>query len=153
MRRTKVVTIDADPPFTRDNGKSFLLTEMASDQGEKWALRALLGICSVNPQISPDIAKAGMAGLASIGVGLLLTLPERIALPLLDEMFEQVQFKPAGPKIPPQPILDGNKSQIEEITTRLFLRQELLELHLGFSAAAAPLTTVPKPGSEKGEAA
>lgn len=152
-RRQKLVTIDHDAPYTRDNGKKFVLREMPSDQGERWAIRAILGICSVNPNIPAETANAGFAGLASLGVKLLLTVPEAIAMPLIDEMFDQVFYQPPNEKIPPQAIIGGGNSQIEEVATRLYLRQQLLELHLGFSLAAAPPTMAPQPTSESGSAA
>ncbi len=92
-------------------------------------------------------AGAGFAGLASLGVKLLLTLPELVAMPLLDEMFDQVFYQPPNQKVPPQAIKNGGNSQIEEILTRLKLRQELLELHLGFSLAVPSSTMAPQPMS------
>jgi hypothetical protein len=87
-----------------------------------------------------------MAGLASVGIGALLKVPFPIAEPLLDEMFECVQYE-HKPKAPLQAIMAGNDSQIEEIKTRWRLRMALFELHLGFSPGAVALTTASQPSA------
>jgi len=65
--------------------------------------------------------------------------------PLLDEMMTCVQYVPPGQGVAAQSLMDGAYCQIEEISTRLQLRAEILEVHLGFSLAgvASTLGTTP----------
>lgn len=143
-RHVRVVTITEDG---RDKGKSFTLTEMPADQGEWWAIRALSVLGNAGLDLPKNALDAGMAGLASleatrgavsalfvVGLRMLPGVDVHALRPLLDEMMTCVQYQPPG-KFAAQAINDGVMSQIEEIQTRLQLRAELLELHLGFSIA------------------
>lgn len=118
----------------RDKGKKFYLTEMSAVRAEKWATRALIALLNSGIQLSDDEASAGMAGLAQVaargafkfsGGGISFADFE----PLLDEMLECVQI--AEPKI----TRTLTEDDIEEVTTLLFLRSEVLQLHTGFSLA------------------
>jgi hypothetical protein len=143
-RRTKLWT----STFDRDNGKTFLLTEMSADKAERWAIRAVLALTNANVEIPEGSLQAGMSGLAAIlihGVRSLAGLKHEAIADLLDEMLTCVQFQPA-PNLPPQPLWLGENSQIEEVKTRLWLRLEVLELHLGFSLAALPSNTPERSG-------
>jgi hypothetical protein len=131
MRKTKDITIEAEG---RDNGKVFKITEMPSEKAEKFAARALLALLRSGMQIPDEVAGAGLRGLAAVGV----TAFSRVDLdwstiePLLDEMMTCVLIYPPTAGLPPRkPISDD----IEEISTRITLRREVLELHLGFSIA------------------
>lgn len=124
-RLTKKIIIDDN---NRDKGKTFILTEMSSDQGERWAIRALLALANAGAQIPEDFGQAGMAAIATMGVEALARLPFREAEPLLDEMWGCIQYQHSS-HLPLQPIMGGENSQIEEVMTRLKLRMELLQLH------------------------
>ena len=143
-RNVRVVTITEDG---RDKGKAFTLTEMPADQGEWWAIRALSVLGNAGVDLPNGALEAGMAGLASVeatsgavralfvvGLRMLPGVNVNALKPLLDEMMTCVQYQPPG-KFAAQAINDGVMSQIEEIQTRLQLRAELVELHLGFSLA------------------
>jgi hypothetical protein len=139
-RRTHELTIESDD---RDNGKTFLLTEMPADQGEKWAMRAFLALTNAGAELPPgfNMFTAGMAGFAMAGVQSLLRLQFGTIEPLADEMFESVQYVPPNREIKPTKILRGQASQIEEVKTRLKLRDAWIELHTGFSVAAVARNT------------
>lgn len=137
-RKTRDITIPgtrADEVGERDNGKTFRITEMPADQAERWAVRAffVLAACGI------DIGNLGdtpsMAGMAGLGFKALGKVDPEIVMPLLDEMMACVQYVPEKPGVPPQKILNGEASQIEDITTRLMLRKAVFELHTGFSLA------------------
>lgn len=144
MRRTATITIPApaappppkageEPekvPENRDAGKSYLLTEMPSEQAERWAMRAMLAMVNNGAEIPADIASAGMAGLASLGPRAFTLMDFNTADLLMREMFECVQIVPAS-NVPRK--LTGD--DIEEVPTRLKLRLELFALHTGFSLA------------------
>ena len=122
--------------------------ELPADQGERWANRVIFAIGSTGVEIPDEIANAGMAGVAALGIGSLLKVPFPIAEPLLDEMFECIQYQ-HKPGAPLQAIMPGNDSQIEEVKTRWRLRMALFELHLGFSPGAVALTTASPPSAAK----
>jgi hypothetical protein len=139
MRKTKTITVPSDDPTNRDAGKVYLLTELPAARSEKWAARVLLALLASGIKIPDKTAKAGLAGLASMGGSVVsgtAGVPWEVVEPLLDEMMACVQLmvgKPGGIAVP-RPIMTDD--DIEEISTRLLLRKEVLELHLGFSLAA-----------------
>lgn len=130
-RRTTDVTIQAEG---RDKGRVYLITEMPASQAEKWGARAVFALQKAGimlPEVTPGM---GMAGLAVNGVAPLVSLSFEDAEPLMDEMFVCIKIKP-DPTKPDysRPLVEED---IEEVFTRLRLRQEVLDLHLGFSIAA-----------------
>lgn len=146
-RKTATVTITTDG---RDKGKVFLLTEMAASRAEKWAERALLLALQAGADVQN--VRAGMRGVAIMGVQALLMLKFDDLDPLLDDLMKCVQFQP-DPNNPAvvRPIVDNGTAgeDIEEVETRINLKMEVLSLHLGFSLAgelskwksASPATT------------
>ena len=137
MRKWKNVTIEAEG---RDQGKTFRITELSAFKAEKWAGRALIALISSGASIPDSVAKAGMAGVAAMGVQALTTasgIQWNAIEPLLDEMMGCVQFIPSMDR--PNVMLPWttvvNTDQVEEVQTLLTLRKEVLELHLGFSLA------------------
>jgi hypothetical protein len=134
-RKTETVTIETE---NRDHGKTFLITEMAADAAERWAVRALLALSRAGVEL-PDGSVNSMAAFASHGFGALGKLNPDDLQPLLDEMMACVKYQ--AEKGLPQKILGGEASQIEEVSTRMLLRLKVFELHTGFSVAAVAQTT------------
>jgi hypothetical protein len=127
MRKTLTYTV----PFEgRDKGKVFHLTEMPADAAEKWAIRALLAIGHAGIDLPPDFETGGMAVIGRVGLEALMRVDFRDAEPLLDEMMLCVscQPNPTDPKIVRGLVPDD----IEEVSTRLALRREVVRLHTGF---------------------
>jgi len=137
-RKVKIVTIEAEG---RDQGKVFVLREMPASQAEKWAMRALLSVARSGIDIG-QAAGQGMQGIAIMGVSALLAASWEDAEPLLDEMMACIQIKPdpSNPNVV-RPLIEDD---IEEVQTRIYLRREVLELHVGFSLSGV----VSKPTSE-----
>lgn len=149
MRKTKSVTITADG---RDKGKTFLLTELPAVKAEKWATRALLAIGQSGVTISEDALTAGMAGLAVVGIRALMSVAFEEAEPLLDEMRDCIQIQPDPRNASVvRPVMWDD--EIEEVGTILLLRDEVMQLHLGFSIRetlsklAASRTVQPESGN------
>ena len=143
MRKSITVTISSEG---RDKGKTFVVKEMSADQGERWAMRALLALTNAGVQLPDGAAEAGMAGIAAAGIEALGKLQFAAVEPLLEEMWECVQYQPPdvkGKKLPTQNIFSGDGSQIEEIATRMQLRMEVLKLHVNFSQGADTPFTAP----------
>jgi len=110
---------------------------MPCDQGERWALRALLALTNTGAAIPEEALGAGMAGLAAVGVQALGMLDAVQVQPLLDELWPAcVRIVPPNVKLMPQEILPGVNSQIEEVKTRLEIYRALFILHTGFSMPA-----------------
>lgn len=146
-RRQLTIRIDAEG---RDKGKVFVITELPASQAERWALRAVMALGAANAELPDGMELAGLAGLAR-GIGVtdgasLLEAFARTALTLFTRIpFEQAEellsVMWACIQIIPDP---GNPSvirsliedDIEEVTTRLRLRSEIIKMHLGFSQAA-----------------
>ena len=124
----------------RDKGKHFVITEMPAFQAERLATRALFGLARAGVDIGA-VTGMGMAGIAAAGLQALPLIDRREAEPLLDEMMTCVQIMP-DPNVPAimRPILGPGAAQddVEELTTILALRKQILDLHTDFSEAVAP---------------
>lgn len=155
-RETRVTITDEG----RDKGKTFILREMPSFDGEWWAIRALVVLGNAGLTMPAGVLESGMAGLAAMeqmkgaasalflmGLRMLPGVDPKALKPLLDEMMGCVTYQPPG-AFPAQALFSGDMSQIEEIKTILTLRAEVLELHLGFSLAGAVSTLATDPTSE-----
>jgi hypothetical protein len=128
----------------RDAGKTFVLTEMAADQGERWALRALLALTNTGVELPDGAAESGFAGIAAAGLQALGKLPYEVLDPLLTDMWACVKYE-HKPGAPLQSIIEGENSQIEEVATRFELRLAVLKLHMGFFRGALPSITASRP--------
>lgn len=144
MRRHKTITIDA---AGRDKGKSFLLVEKSAWDTEKWAAQALSVLAKSGIDIPDDVASAGAIGLLAVGLEAFKRVPYPEVEPLMEQMADCIAFVPdpaakdvvtGMPQNRPLMRPDGfNDGDICEVSTLLKLRAEVLELHLGFSVAAA----------------
>lgn len=134
-RKTADVTITVD---NRDKGKTFRLTELSASQAESWSLRAIQAMTRGGMEIPEGVAEAGMPAIIATGLVGLFRASFADVGPLLDEMFTCVtiivEAAPEGRKLV--------ENDIEEVTTRVQLRDEILSLHLGFSPATVLQTAV-----------
>lgn len=144
-RKTKMYTVPASDG-NRDGGKAFRITEMSAYDAEVWGQRALLAMAQSGVIIDEDVIRAGLGAVAAHGMKALLTMGFDDARPLLDEMMTCVEFIPDRTKadISRQP----DKEDIEEVSTILALRAEVVEIHTGFSIPAF-LSNLGKAGSTK----
>lgn len=135
-RREVSVTITRDG---RDQGKTFNLKEMSSEQGEEWACRVLLLIARGGIDVPPYIFQLGFQGFFVLGLGTVVTglgkAPYAEVKPLMQEMMACVVSMDTQSGVPVTSQVQI-ANQIEEVATRLQLREEVLSLHLGFSLAA-----------------
>ncbi|MGJ4855506.1 hypothetical protein ACN6KF_001452 [Labrys sp. La1] len=128
MRKTSDVTITEDG---RDQGKTFQIREMSALKAERWAMRALIAVGKSGVDLPEGFASGGMRSLAIVGVQAIMRMDFADAEPLLDEMLDCIAVKP-DPKRPEvvRPLMVDE--DIEEVSTLLRLRQEVLELHTSF---------------------
>lgn len=122
-RLEKQVTVELEG---RDRGKNFLITEMAASAGERWVQRAWLAVARSGIPIPDGMQQAGWAGIAYLSLqALRFTNADELA-PLLDELMKCVQALPS-PNVKRALI----EEDIEEITTRIWLKKEVFDLHMG----------------------
>lgn len=138
MRKTKIVQItDKD---SRDFGKQFLLTEMASRPAEKWGAQFFAALGRANVEIPPEVARAGIIGVLFTGIKMLGNMKFEDAEPLMDTMMSCVKIMPnvQHPEVVRSLVDNGTEGDdIEDISTRLLLREEVFILHVGFTPADA----------------
>jgi hypothetical protein len=139
-RRTQDVKIeDAN---SRDNGKTYVVTEMDAERGEWWAFRVLQSILGGDNGDDLKLVdfKAPLAELAPIaikmGLKALANLPPEKAKPILDDMMSCVSLR-----MPDGSVRTILPSDIEEISTRIKLRGVMLEMHTSFFSSGIGLTT------------
>lgn len=120
----------------RDKGKVFRITEMPAVQAERWAFRVFQALAKAGVDMPANMFSAGMAGIAVLSLKALALLPSQEAFELMDEMMGCVSVirDPGGAPNVVTRLLD---TDIEEVWTRVMLRDKILELHTGFSVAAA----------------
>jgi hypothetical protein len=134
-RREAIITISRPG---RDQGKTFVLTEMPAVQAEEWFCRTIMLLARSGTEVPPDIFRHGSAAFAAIGISAALSglgkAPWAEVKPLMDELLACVAFRtPVGSVIT---VHSQVMSQIEEVETILRLKEEVLSLHVGFSLAA-----------------
>jgi len=128
----------------RDAGKVFLITEWPAARAEKWALRAFLAYNRGGGELPLDqVAGLGMRGIFALGVQTFLRgqIQATEVIPILDELLDCVQMirdpTKRGPdgKVIATPIVSDD--DVAEVRTRMWLRSEVLRVHVNFSIAGA----------------
>lgn len=118
-----------------DAGKTFVITRIPAEQGEWWAIRALMALAQAGAEVPEAM---GMAGLAQMGYKALMKLQPETIKPLLDEMLTCIQVQPDPQKPLLRALNVGGAEDIEDFRTYLMLRVEWWKLHTGFLRAAKP---------------
>jgi len=113
----------------RDNGKTFIITEMSARAAHKWATRALLCMGGAAGDIPGLMAKSGVAGLAVVGLKAFMQgIPVDQAEPLLDELLSciTVNHDPTNPAMERKLMVDLD---VEEVATIFSLQKAAFMLH------------------------
>lgn len=150
-RKTKTLVIESG----RDQGKSFLITEMPVTRADKWANTALLAMLrggvdvgNVNfgliadtigvgdtPKIDP---MGGMLELARITIAGLGNVTETVGQELLDQLIDDcAQVISSGGVVRQMLSIDD---EIEDLKTLWMLRKESFLLHIDFLADGSSQT-------------
>jgi len=138
MRKTIDVTVAAEG---RDNGKRFRITEMPAAQAEEWGVRALSAMARAGVELAPEAIPEMLGGnmllIFALGLPALLKADFQDVRPLLEEMMACVEVLGTtdGGETTVRRLLPSGED-IEEWATRTWLRDKVLELHVGFSVAA-----------------
>jgi hypothetical protein len=136
-RKTETVTVPRfEGTANRDLGKHFKITEWSAARAEKWGMKMTLAFNRSSGSIPMNLAGIGMEGIAILGINTFLrgTIQAEEIIPLLDELLDCVTMI-RDPKFPDvvSPIV--SEDDIEEVATRLWLRSEVLRIHVSFSPA------------------
>jgi hypothetical protein len=127
MRRQTTYTVTDEG---RDKGRTFIITEMSADAGERWATQAMYLLVQAGNDLPNGASEAGMAGLAATGIDPMeISIMKALQDTSLDSLWDCVKYQ-HNPEHAPQPIFSGDACQIEEIKTRRALRMEVLKIHL-----------------------
>jgi hypothetical protein len=138
-RKSKPVTV---PKFStghnRDFGKTFVITEWPAARAEDWGMRMMFAFNRGGGQIPMGLDHVGMEGIAIIGINTFLrgNIEPDEMIPLLNELLDCVEIV-RDPKHPEVTTKIVSEDDIAEISTRMWLRSEVVELHTGFSVAVA----------------
>ena len=150
-RKTKTLVIDSG----RDEGKSFLITEMPVTRADKWANKALcnllkagidpkavnvnLLINTIDPNQEVKIDRmGGMLELATLLGRAVGGIPYEILQDLKDELIDEcVQIIPSGGS--PRQFLSID-DELESLLTLESLRKEALLIHIDFLADGSSQT-------------
>jgi len=130
--KTKDVLISAEG---RDYGKLFRITEMPAAQTERWGFRAFQAVAQAGVEMPANMVNAGAAAMMVVGLKALAVIPSVEAFALMDELMacvtivrDKAHLEVASPLL---------ATDIEEVWTRLQLKDEVLEIHTGFSVAGS----------------
>lgn len=139
MRQEVIVTVPEFPGTrNRDLGKKFHIREWPAAKAEKWGLRMMLAANKGAGQLPLNIGGIGMEGIAIIGINTFLrgAIEAETLIPLLDELLECVKMIRDQSR---EDIITDivQEDDIAEVPTRMWLRGEVLSLHLNFSVGAA----------------
>ena len=138
MRRTRNVKIEGDPEKNRDAGKVFVITEVSAVQAEEWAVRAFMALGTSGIRIPDELMNAGLVGVALVGYQVFMGAAPEAILPLWREMLPAcVQLRGVDSAQGSVVTLPWSPTIVEEVSTLMTLRKEILELHTGFTLAEA----------------
>lgn len=140
MRRSATVTIDTPG---RDYGKTFAVVEASPVETEDWCARVLIAMKQADVKVPSDIAKMNPRDLVMTALHNFGQSGWGGAKTLLREMLTRVFVVPD----PGAPFLmrDLGSDDIEELTTLIELRLEVVKLHIEtivpFGPSAMKFTT------------
>lgn len=131
--KSKTITIEKG----RDEGMTYLITEMPISKADNWAMRALFAIANGGVDLESVNPNMGMLGMANVAIKALAGIDPKIGIPLLDELLECVQVVPSGGNARAL-LLD---SDVKDLTTMFTLRKEALAIHLDFLVQGGGLSS------------
>jgi len=140
-RKTTTLTISEG----RDRGKTFKLTEPPCMQVDEMIMRAVFGLGRAGVEIPAEIFNLGAAPIAYAIGSQFSKLPSRLGLKLAAELMDCVQRV--------EDKLDRAlvENDIEDVSTRLRLKGEVLKLIFGFFVSAASPNSAGESGASPSE--
>lgn len=131
--KSKTITIEKG----RDEGRTYLITEMPISKADNWAMRALFAIANGGVDLESVNPNMGMLGMANVAIKALAGIDPKVGIPLLDELLECVQVVSSGGNARAL-LLD---SDVKDLTTMFTLRKEALAIHLDFLVQGGGLSS------------
>jgi hypothetical protein len=131
MRKTSTITIKEG----RDKGTKFLITEWPAVQIEHWIMRAYFGLGEAGVELPPEVLQLGAIGIAYAIASKAIQMPSALGIQLADELMECVQ------RVEEKMTRSLVDNDIEDVSTRLLLKLEVLKLTFGFFDFAAFLSS------------
>lgn len=138
-RKTTIVTIKEG----RDADKVFRITEWPCLQTEHWIMRAWFGLGKAGVELPPELLSVGAVPIAYWIASHIHLMPSRLGIRLADEMMQCVT------RVEDKLERSLVESDIEDVSTRLLLKKEVLKLTFGFFGfAVSPRSAPPESGSK-----
>jgi hypothetical protein len=138
VRSREIVKVPADWG-KRDAGKHFLIEEWPAERAEEWAFRALIAYNRGGGQVPIEAISGGMEAIFWLGINTFLRGQMQAAevIPILNELMECIKIVRDPTARGPDGAVahDILPNDIEEIKTRLWLRSEVLRVHVNFSVS------------------
>jgi hypothetical protein len=133
-RRTEHLTVTREG---RDQNGIVEIREMSAYDATELCLRAMQCVARGGVDIPPELLQMGAQGIVVMGAGAIIAglgkTPWYEVKPLLDALLTcVVSYQPPG-AIQPVRGIEVIKGQIEEPSTFLWIYEEVVSLHLGFS--------------------
>lgn len=137
----KSITYTIDNEKSRDNGKSYLITEMHVLDIDEWSIRvgsamARGGLDVRDINLANGISTETIGGileLMNLGIQGFGNMASQETIDLLNELVDRcVQFVPSGGKPRRLDIRDAN--DVQDLKTLWIIRKEAFNLHTGFFA-------------------
>ncbi len=146
MRKTKEIKIET---ANRDQGKRFRITEISACAQERWATRVVMALLNSGLELPKGISaedlqgSSGLAKILGMGVKALSNVKYEYAEPLYAELLKCVEYLGIQGDTVSRPLTEETADEvIEEVTTLLLLRKEVLKLHFDFLSDGGNLTSV-----------
>jgi hypothetical protein len=129
--------IDITVTEGRDAGKTFHVKEWPCIKTEHWIMRVVLGLGKAGVEIPLEILQLGAGPTAYAIASQVVKLPAEEGIKLADELMNCVTIVEQRLT---RKLIDED---IEDVSTRLLLKGEVLKLLFGFFVPAASQTSVP----------
>jgi hypothetical protein len=129
--------IDVTVSEGRDAGKTFHLKEWPATRVEHWVMRGVFGLGRAGVEIPPEILQLGAGPTAYAIASQAIKMPSRLGVKLADELMECVTI--VEPKVTRSLV----ERDIEDFSTRLWLKGEVLKLTFSFFAPAVSPSLTP----------
>lgn len=122
----------------RDRGKTYHIKEWPALRTEHWIMRLVFGLGRAGVEIPPEILNLGAGPTAYAIASQVHKLSSRLGVKLADELMECVTI--VEPKVTRSLV----ENDIEDFSTRLWLKGEVLKLTFGFFVPAASPSSTPE---------
>ena len=131
----------------RKRGKTFYIEEWPASRADNWIMRLAFTFNKGGGELPMDLRSIGWEGVAIIGINTFLrgNVDPAVMIPIADELMECVTI------VEPKATRSLVENDIEDFSTRLWLKGQVLKLTFGFFLPAASPTLTPEKGGGAGK--